>query len=41
MENGKNKNIGLAKALVDRVRDWAGETGELMGFWRGERARRF
>jgi hypothetical protein len=37
----KNKNKGMAKALVDGVRDWMGETGELLGFWRGERTRRF
>lgn len=36
---GKNKNVGMAKALVDGVRDWASETGELMGFWKGERTR--
>lgn len=40
-ESGKNKNIGLAKALVDGFRDWAGEAVEILGFWRGERARRF
>lgn len=39
--DGKNKNKGMAKALVDGVRDWVGETGELMGFWKGERTRRF
>lgn len=39
--DGKSKNKGMAKALVDNVRDWAGETGELMGFWRGDRVRRF
>lgn len=38
---GKNKNRGMAKQLVDGVREWVGETGELMGFWRGERARPF
>ncbi|OKL63718.1 hypothetical protein UA08_00011 [Talaromyces atroroseus] len=37
----KSKNVGLAKALVDNVRDWASETGELMGFYQGERTRRF
>lgn len=37
---GKSKNKGMAKALVDGVRDWVEETGELMGFWRGERTRR-
>jgi len=38
--NGKSKNKGMAKALVDGIRDWVEETGELMGFWRGERTRR-
>jgi len=33
-------NSGLAKAMVDGVRNWAGETGELMGFWKGEKTRR-
>lgn len=39
--DGKSKNRGMAKALVDNVRDWTRENGELMGFWRGERTRRF
>jgi hypothetical protein len=34
-------NTGMAKVLVNGVRDWVGETGEAMGFWRGERTRRF
>jgi hypothetical protein len=34
-------NTGMAKALVNGVREWVGETGEVMGFWRGERTRRF
>ncbi|KAI9818192.1 MAG: erv26 super protein [Pycnora praestabilis] len=38
---GKGKRAGMAKAVVDGVREWVGETGELMGFWRGERSRRF
>lgn len=38
---GKSKNIGMAKALVDNIRDWASETGELMGLYRGERTRGF
>lgn len=33
------KNKGLAKAVVDGTREWIGETGELMGFWRGDKAR--
>ena len=32
-------NQGMAKAAVGRVGEWVGETGELMGFWRGERTR--
>ena len=39
--DGKAKNKGMAKALVDGVRDWVKENGELMGFWRGERTQRF
>jgi len=30
---------GMAKAAVDGVRSWAGETGELLGLWKGERTR--
>ncbi|KZF24664.1 putative Golgi apparatus and endoplasmic reticulum protein Svp26 [Xylona heveae TC161] len=37
----RSKSKGLAKAAVDGVREWVGETGELMGFWRGEKSRRF
>lgn len=33
--DGKSKNRGLAKAVVDNVRDWIKENGQLMGFWRG------
>lgn len=40
-ESGRNKNVGLAKALVDSVREWASETGELLGFYQGDRTRRF
>ncbi|KAF1950418.1 DUF396-domain-containing protein [Byssothecium circinans] len=32
-------NAGMAKATVNRVREWVGETGEVMGFWKGERTR--
>lgn len=39
--DGKVKNKGMAKALVDGVRDWVKENGEVMGFWRGERTQRF
>ncbi|KAG9606331.1 hypothetical protein KCV04_g18602, partial [Aureobasidium melanogenum] len=34
-------NAGMAKAAVNGIREWIGETGELMGFWRGERTRPF
>ncbi|KAE8348692.1 transmembrane adaptor Erv26 [Aspergillus coremiiformis] len=39
--DGKSRNKGMAKALVDSIRDWVKENGELMGAWRGERAKRF
>ncbi|KAK2768814.1 erv26 super protein [Arachnomyces sp. PD_36] len=39
--SGKNKNRGMAKQLVDGVREWFGQTGELMGLWRGDRTRPF
>ena len=39
--DAKSRNRGMAKALVDNVRDWARENGELMGLWRGESSRRF
>lgn len=39
--DAKSKNKGMAKALVDGVRDWTSETGELMGLWRGDRTKRF
>ncbi|PYI09051.1 DUF396-domain-containing protein [Aspergillus sclerotiicarbonarius CBS 121057] len=39
--DGKLKNKGMAKALVDGLRDWVKENGELMGFWKGERAKGF
>jgi hypothetical protein len=34
-------NSGMAKALVNGVREWVGETGETMGLWREEGRRRF
>ncbi|KAI5358897.1 hypothetical protein Slin15195_G113440 [Septoria linicola] len=34
-----NTQTGMAKAAVNGMRDWVGETGELMGFWRGDRTR--
>jgi len=30
---------GMAKAAVNGVTEWIGETGELLGLWRGERTR--
>lgn len=32
-------NAGMAKAMVNGVREWVGETGEVMGFWKGEKTR--
>lgn len=37
MRSGTNQ--GMAKAVVSGVKDWVGETGEVMGFWKGERTR--
>lgn len=39
--DGRSKNKGMAKALVDNVWGWTRESGELMGFWRGEQNKRF
>jgi len=30
---------GMAKAAVNNVREWIAETGELLGFWKGDRIR--
>lgn len=32
-------NVGMAKKAINGMRDWVGETGEVMGFWKGERTR--
>ncbi len=32
-------NAGMAKAVVTGVKEWVGETGEVMGFWKGEKTR--
>lgn len=43
-QEGKDKKggrEGMAKALVNGVRDWAGGMGEGLGLWRGESARRW
>ena len=34
-----NTQSGMAKAAVNGVREWVGETGEVMGLWRGDRTR--
>ena len=33
------QSAGMAKAAVNGVRQWVGETGELLGVWKGERTR--
>lgn len=40
-QGGKSRSRGMAKAVVEGVREWVGETGQLMGFWGGQKARRF
>ncbi|KAI9782280.1 MAG: erv26 super protein [Peltula sp. TS41687] len=37
----RRRKKGMAKAVVDGVRDWMGETGQLLGFWRAERRKTF
>lgn len=32
-------NTGMAKAAVNGVREWLAESGQVMGFWRGDRVR--
>ena len=32
-------NAGMAKAVVTGVKEWVGETGEVIGLWKGERTR--
>jgi hypothetical protein len=32
-------NAGLAKQVVTGVKEWVGETGEVIGLWKGERTR--
>jgi hypothetical protein len=34
-----NTQTGMAKQAVNGMREWVGETGELMGFWKGEKVR--
>jgi len=35
--DGKGKRQGMAKVIVDTVRDWIGDLGKLAGWWRPER----
>jgi hypothetical protein len=35
--DGKNRRQGMAKVIVDTVREWIGELGKLAGWWRPER----
>ncbi|KAF2433329.1 DUF396 doamin protein [Tothia fuscella] len=39
-KEGKSRE-GMAKALVNGVREWVGETGEALGLWKGEKGRRW
>ena len=32
---------GLVKAAVDWIVEWLGETGELLGLWKGDKIRNF
>lgn len=32
-------NQGMAKQVFGGMKDWVGETGEVMGLWKGERTR--
>ena len=37
----ERRKRGLVKQAVQKVGEWMGETGELMGFWTGGKRRRF
>lgn len=37
----KRGRQGMAKALVDGARNWVGETGDVLGFWRRDRGSGF
>lgn len=37
----RRKNTGMAKAAVAGAKEWVGETGAMMGFWKNENVRRF
>lgn len=36
-----SRKKGLVKAAVDWIVDWVGETGDLLGLWRGDKIRSF
>lgn len=38
-KRANTQSTGMAKAAVTGLTEWIGETGELMGFWKGERTR--
>lgn len=42
-EPGKKEQVreGLAKALVNNVRDWVGGTGEALGMWKSDDTKRW
>ena len=40
-ERGGRRKIGLVKAAVDWVVEWVGDTGQLMGVWKGDKMRSF
>jgi hypothetical protein len=37
----KSGRQGMAAALVDAVRDWIGQTGNLLGWWKADRGHDF
>ncbi len=40
-KRGRPRNKSIAKAAMDGAWGWVSDTGEVMGLWRGEGARRF
>ena len=36
--DGKGKRQGMFKVVVDTVREWINQLGQLAGWWRSERA---
>ena len=39
--NKKSKPQGMAKAVVDGFRDWVGQAGNVLGWWRTDRNNAF